>query len=1313
MRQLTRLSLANRAVIVLLCLTIVGVGLFSAANLRQELQPNINYPAAFISAQYQGASPEVVERDVSEPLETAVRGVSNVTTVTSTSNSGSSMVQVEWEFGVDGTAMRNDLQGAIDQIRSTLPENVDPQVTTVDLNALPVLQYGVSSDMDTDQLAEELDEIVVPALNQISGVGSSQVTGQTVKEVVITLRQDDLDEKKVDPSQIQEVFAAYGAQIPGGQLDDAGRQVNVQIGKTLTSVDEVRDLWLQGTEDPVQLKDVADVEDVATEENSIFRVNGEPALGLQVTKTTDGNTVEVANAVKDALPGLSEQLSAPVEFTIMFDQAPYIEDSIKDLATEGALGLVMAVLVILVFILAVRPTIISALSIPLSLLMALIALYVGGFTLNLFTLAALTISIGRVVDDSIVVIENIERHRDAGEEFGVPMIVKAVGEVAGAIGASTFVTAAVFLPVAVVGGVIGELFRPFALTAAIALIASLIVALTIVPVLAYWFMRPATRPAEPTADELELMGPTKARRRQAQLERFDAKAAKREARAERRIAKAEERQRADTEKIETKLAAKQTALVEKLQAKGSSEAYINASVAKLRSKYPTGNSLADDHDANESRETALQRGYLPILRWTLRHPIVTSIAAVLIFILTIGLTPFLRTDYLGSTGENTLSITQELPAGTDMEETDAKSLPVEEALNANPEVETYSTSITGNTGEVDLLSGGGGANMVTYSVTLNEDADTTAVTNQVREELTAIPDAGEITVNGTGSTTSQELSVQVTGADPEALAEGTRQIEDLMKGLDGLTQVSSDLAEQTQILQVNVDEDAAAGYGMSQGTVGPAIAEAIGGTTLGQMQVNEGEQDVILRSGDPITTKQQLEDLELPVTQKQTADAQQAEQDDITEQQEAEADRQAAETERQADEQEQALIDQQAEMDDQIDEMISQIDEARTAASQASAGTGTGGGGQLPTSPEEAIEAVEEAARAQAEAQAQAQVEAQAQADAQVEALEEQLAQLREQRDELDDQLAEAREQRAESAAATDLQEELTQRSEDLADITGDPIQVKDVAEVEEVSSQAEITRIDSRRSVTVSGLPTGSDLGTITAALTTGLDSVELPDGVTASIGGVAQDQAESFNQLGIAMLVAIAMVYIIMVATFKSLLQPLILLVSIPFAATGAIALLLITQTSLDIAAMIGLLMLIGVVVTNAIVLIDLINKYRAQGASVDDAVIQGARLRLRPILMTAAATICALIPMFLGLTGGGVFISRPLSVVVIGGMISSTLLTLIVVPVLYHLLEAFRERRNRGQTLPRQRPEEDQPTHSLGELFDDGPGTAPAKG
>jgi HAE1 family hydrophobic/amphiphilic exporter-1 len=256
----------------------------------------------------------------------------------------------------------------------------------------------------------------------------------------------------------------------------------------------------------------------------------------------------------------------------------------------------------------------------------------------------------------------------------------------------------------------------------------------------------------------------------------------------------------------------------------------------------------------------------------------------------------------------------------------------------------------------------------------------------------------------------------------------------------------------------------------------------------------------------------------------------------------------------------------------------------------------------------------------------------------------------------------------------------------------GPGVKLSDVAKVETVAGPGQINRQDQARTASVTATPTGEALSAVNAALAEKLDSLDLPDGATVSIGGVTEAQEDAFGDLFLAMLVAIALVFIVMIGTFRGITQPLILLVSIPFAATGALGLLAITGEPLGLPAMIGLLMLIGIVVTNAIVLLDLIAQYRKAGSSTYDSIIEGGKRRLRPILMTAVATIFALVPMALGLTESSSFISQPLAVVVIGGLITSTLLTLVLVPVLYSLAEGGKNklRRKDSPAVPAARTE-----------------------
>ena len=419
-------------------------------------------------------------------------------------------------------------------------------------------------------------------------------------------------------------------------------------------------------------------------------MNGEPALTISVTKLPAANTVEVSNAVTALLPDLEASLDTTnpgATFTVVFDQAPYIEQSIESLATEGLLGLAFAVIIILIFLMSVRATLVTAISIPTSVLITFIGLQVADYTLNILTLGALTIAIGRVVDDSIVVIENIKRHLVEGVDKA-STIVRAVREVAGAITASTITTVAVFLPIALVEGVTGELFRPFSLTVTIALLASLLVSLTIVPVLAYWFLKPAKLHKAARADETaaELAAD------EAELEAEEAAAAF-----------------VDDVWLAPELRDESGATgLPVSRPAGATATAVAGPEASPSVAHPVVDEL--EHPSR------LQRGYLPIISWTLRHGVVTIIIAVLVLAGTVAMTPLMKTNFLGSSGQNTFRVSQELPVGTSLDALDAASKPVEQVLRDTDGVETVQTSIGTGSNPLAAAVGGGGAT-VTYAVT--------------------------------------------------------------------------------------------------------------------------------------------------------------------------------------------------------------------------------------------------------------------------------------------------------------------------------------------------------------------------------------------------------------------------------------------------------------------------------------------------------------------------------------------------------------------------------------------------------------------
>ena len=1045
---------------------IVGSGLLSLTSLKQELLPSFEVPQASIVTAYPGASPEIVDAQISSLIEDEVRTLNNLVTVRSTSSSNLSVVRVEFDFGTATATVEEELNRVIANLKDSLPSDVSPRVISGSFDSVPIIVLSVASTTgDNDALAEILADVATPILSQVPGIQEITVAGGKQKEITLDLKAEVLSDNGLSQQSIVEALRANGFIIPAGSITDIEGELQIEIGTNVNSLKSFKKLPLissntQNTQAAAQaaaaqaaaaaagsgtpaapsipaapaanpgiltIGDVAVVTYDYEPVTSISRTNGLDSLGIQVTKTQDGNTVAISNGVEAKIEELTEKLGGNVEINTVFDQGPFVEKQLENLTIEGSLGLTFAILIILVFLGSLRSTLVTAISIPTSLLVTFAGLLVSDYSLNLFTLSALTIAVGRVVDDSIVVIENINRHLSYGEEKK-SAIIQAVKEVAGAITSATITTVAVFLPVALVGGVVGELFRPFSLSFTIALLASLIVSLTIVPVLAYWFLKAPT-----------------------------------------------------TEGNQKKL----------------SESQLTSKIEKAR-----------EIEERKEKKSWLQRGYIPVLKTTQAHPVVTLIASAAVLGFTFSLVPQLKTDFIGDFGGDTFSVRQELPAGSTFEQRDEASNVVEALILEQDGVETVLATFGGRAdGRVNF---GGNANATTIQVSLTKDADGDAIKDAIQKGIDARSDIGETSISaggGPGVGGSGTIDIKISGTTDEALFAAVEKVRSGMIAVENLSEITSSLSEQQRTLKITVDRVRAAEYGLTEIQVSGLVSSTLRPSSIGDVNIeNESTPIFLVQEATPATVEE-IEEIQIP-----------------------------------------------------------------------------------------------------------------------------------------------------------------TRRG---------VIELQEIANISEVQAPVSITSEKGERVATVALTPDSDDLGAVTRDVTAKLAEIELPVGATATIGGVSAEQTESFQQLGLALLAAVAIVYLVMVATFSSLIQPLILLISIPFAATGALGLLLITDTPLGVPALIGMLLLVGVVVTNAIVLIDLINQYRKQGRPIQQSIMDGSRQRLRPILMTALATIFALSPLAFGITGGG-FISQPLAIVVIGGLVSSTLLTLVIVPVLYWLIEGRKERK-----------------------------------
>jgi hydrophobic/amphiphilic exporter-1 (mainly G- bacteria), HAE1 family len=1047
---LTKMSLRNRSIVGLAVLVVLLLGAFGITSLKQELIPDLTFPYLTVLTVDQGSSPRDVERNITTPLEQVIKTSSGVKEYDSFSNDGMSIITVEYEFGTDMKAKEAEVQQAVSGVQQMLPSTaMSPEVAALNFGSMPVLQLAVTSSLPPEQLATLLGTRVVPRLQAIEGVQAVTLSGVQQMQLNIKLKPEQVAALGVTPTQITtaitqaNVTTGAGSVVSGSIVYPISVSAKAETEKALeqlvlssSSAASATEAGAAGASDaastadamaaaaggsaaaaaiePVRLGDVATVTIAPAPLTAITRTNGEASIGISVSKAGSGNTVDIANAVAEALPALTRDLGGDTEITTVVDQSVFIKDSIRSLVRDGLLGAIFAVIVIWVFLRSWRSTVIAGLSIPLSVIGALIILWSRGESLNMLTLGGLTIAIGRVIDDSIVVIENTYRHLQEGDSIRRAAYT-GTREVAGAITASTLTTVAVFLPLGLVRGLASEFFRPFALTVTFALLCSLAVALIVVPVASTW----------------------------------------------------------------------------------------------LLSKRQVGH-------RDEKELTSLQNAYLPVLRFALDHKAITLIIAAAIFVGTMLFTPLLKTNLFDSSEQPTMSITQTMEPGTSLDATMAAASKVEAVLKDTAGIEVYQVT-GGSTGS--LFGAGGGTNasssQATFAITTDPDADKNAIMEEVRAGVAELRNAGTISVTGDDSSSSMGgmslMEVRISAGDPQVLKEANDVVLAEVKTVEGLADVTSNLSEGRPSATIVVDQEKAAAAGVTPATLSQYTTLVLNGYPLGTVPTTAGTLPAQLMVGDIVVPP-------LPGA---------------------------------------------------VNQVLTRLPVAGTA-------------GLVP---------------------------------------------------------------------------------------------LGDIAKVVEVKAPIQVTHVDGARTASITATAVNNNIGAASTAVEEALKDVQLPEGATWELAGATEATNDVFRTLGIAMLVAILLVYIIMVATFRSLLNPLILLVSIPFAAVGAVLALVITGTSLGMPSLVGLLMLIGIVVTNAIVLLDLVEQFRRRGMDARTAVVEGGRRRLRPILMTAVATILALIPMALGIGGEGGFLSTPLAVVVIGGLFTSTFLTLILVPVLYLAFDRLR--------------------------------------
>ena len=1032
MIRLTQLAIAKRSVTVLITLGLLLAGVFSWASLKQELLPDIQLPFVIVVTPMPGASAQDVATQVTEPVERSVGSVPNLEHINSSSVNSMSIVVASFKYGTN----IKDTIATVDSNVKAIGLPSDSTIQSFDINAFPSLIVAIRATGSTtpDQLNEMAATTIVPALQGLDGVSKVDLSGATQNRLVVMLDPAKLAANGVSISQIQGVLAANNLILPAGSLPvtSGGSTISIPVSAQhqllLANKNELLSLAV-GVKMPaagaataaptaITIGDLGTVEVVPVNATGYAELNKDPqhadagpALVISITKTSAANTVNVVGSAQAKLDELNAQNKGSFEIDTVSDSASFIIESRDSLVREGVLGALFAIITIFVFLLSLRSTLVAAVSIPVSIMTALLLMLVANISINIMTLGGLAIAVGRVVDDAIVVLENIYRHRGKGDPMREACI-SGTREVASAITSSTLTTVAVFLPLGFVGGIVSQFFLPFALTVTFALLASLLCALTVVPVLASLFI-----------DRIKL----------------------------------------------------------------------------------------DPDEGPQHHETLVQKIYTPLLKAALHNRRsrwgVIGIAAVLV----VGagmLVPHIPTQFLNAGSQKQLTVSVAPPSGTSSSAVLEQARAVQAKLRDYPEVRLIQTTVPSesDTGLAALASAftGGAANSASIVVGLDPSTNLDTEQQKLSAELAKLQlDGWQIQVAQQSMTGSSSISVIVSGTNPADVAAATTAVMDRLKTMTGLLlNVKSDLATRTTQYNIDVDPNKAILAGTSTVGVQAEVHNALVGTKAGTVTLSGAPTDVYLQVDARLTSIESL--AQLPV-----------------------------------------------------------------------------GAGKRP---------------------------------------------------------------------------------------------LGSIATVTPADNQARISRVDESPASTISADTTSKDTGGVSVEIQNVIDTLKadgkLP-GVTVALGGVTEEMNNAFSGLFVSMAVAILLVYLVMVLVFNSLIDPLVIMFSLPLATIGAFPALFLTQRAIGISALIGFLMLIGIVVTNAIVLLDLVEQHRRRGLPMYEALMQGGRTRVRPILMTAIATILALMPLGLGLSEGEIIASE-LATVVIGGLFTSTFLTLIVVPVVYSLVE-----------------------------------------
>lgn len=1018
----------------LIFIGVIVFGLFSVSKLGVDQFPDIEVPYISVITMYPGGNAEDIETNITRVLEDQLNSVDNLDKITSKSSDNVSIVTLEFEYGCDLTEATNDVRDVVSRTQSLLPEDVEyPTVMKFSSSMMPIMMLSVTADESYNALYKILDDKMVNELNRINGIGSVAVIGAREREVQVNVDPNKLQAYGLTVESLGQIIASENINIPGGKLDLGTQTFNIKTDLEFDDSRELFDIVIsnQGGR-TVMLSDVAEIKDTLEELTMDERINGRRGVRILVQKQTGANSVQIVEGVQAKLEEIIPTLPPDCKVETIYESSEYIKDAINSLAETIMFAFIFVILVVMFFLGRWRATFIICLTIPISLICAFIYLYATGSTLNIISLSALSIAIGMVVDDAIVVLENITTHIERGSKPKEAAIY-ATNEVWLSVIATTLVVVAVFMPLTMIPGMAGILFKELGWIVTIVVCVSTAAAITLTPMLSAYM----------------------------------------------------------------------------LKLDGGAHTYKGIGII---------------YKPIDKFLQWLDRLYERMLRFVVKWRKTATLLLLLVFGVSLVLITKVPTEFFPPSDNSRITMTVKLPQNTHVSETSRIARQIDAIIAENyPYIHMVSTS-AGESSSNNAFAAmqTTGSHLINFNLRMPSREDVVRpsiyeISDNLRKDLAAIPEIDEFQVipggqqGGMGGGASN-VSIKVFGHNMDNAMATANELKAKMAQLPSMRDVKLSRENLEPEFNVSFDRQKLAYYGINSATAAQFIRNRIYGYECAKYREDGDEYNIVVRYAEEF--RKNIEDVENIV----------------------------------------------------------------------------------------------------------------------------------------------------------------------LYTATGQAIKLKDVATITEEQASPEIERENRQRIVTVEGsVGAGVALGDAVAEVNAMLADYEVPTGLSLELGGSIEDQGEAFSDIGLLLILIIVLVYIVMATQFESLLYPFIIMFTIPFAMSGVFIALWLTSTPLSLIALIGAIMLVGIVTKNGIVMVDYMNLLVERGSTISDAVINGGKSRLRPVLMTSLTTVLGMLPMALGI-GEGSETWQPMGIAVVGGLLMSTIITLFIVPSLYAMLEGSKERRAR---------------------------------